>query len=78
MNKLLNVRSAENYLLYLEYSSGETRKLDMKPYLDFGVFAELKDIEIFNSVKISFDAIEWSNEVDLDPSFLLSKSELIV
>lgn len=46
----------------------------MKPYLEKGVFKELKDISIFNSVKVSFDTIEWKNEADLDPEMLYEDS----
>jgi len=47
----------------------------MKPYLDFGIFKELENEELFNTVKISFDTLEWSNQADLDPEFLYQKSK---
>jgi hypothetical protein len=37
----------------------------------------LKDVRIFNSVRVSFDTIEWENEADLDPEFLYTYSTLI-
>lgn len=46
----------------------------MKPYLDLGIFQELKDLKLFNTVKTSFDTIEWANEADLDPELLYQKS----
>jgi hypothetical protein len=46
----------------------------MKPYLDKGIFKELKDLKIFNTVKTSFDTIEWENEADIDPEILYQKS----
>ena len=46
----------------------------MKPYLDFGIFQELKDIRLFKTVKTSFDSIEWNNEADFDPEILYQKS----
>jgi hypothetical protein len=74
-SKIIDVKAGENYLLYLLYNKDEIRLLDMKPYLDFGIFNELKDEKLFNTVKISFDAIEWGNGADLDPEFLFRKSE---
>lgn len=46
----------------------------MKPYLDKGIFKELKDEKKFRSVRVSFDSIEWSNQADIDPEVLYKKS----
>jgi len=72
-----DVRPQANYLLLLTFENEEKRVFDMKPYLDIGIFQELKDIKIFNSVKTSFDTIEWVNEADFDPEILYSKSHKI-
>jgi len=64
----------ESYILWLTFENGEKREFDMKPYLELGIFRELKDIELFNTVKTSFDSIEWDNEADLDPETLYQKS----
>ncbi|AKC62825.1 Protein of uncharacterised function (DUF2442) [Clostridium sporogenes] len=47
---------------------------DMKPYLNKGIFKELKDTSMFKSVKVSFDTIEWENEADIDPETLYEDS----
>ncbi|MGL5717819.1 MAG: DUF2442 domain-containing protein, partial [Paraclostridium sp.] len=44
------------------------------PYLDKGIFQELKNENIFNAVKVSFDSIEWPNEADIDPETLYEDS----
>jgi hypothetical protein len=46
----------------------------MKPYLDLGLFQELRDLSLFKTVRTSFDTIEWENEADLDPELLYHKS----
>jgi hypothetical protein len=71
-----NVKPKENYLLDLTFENGENRIFDMKPYLDLGIFKELKDLKMFNTVKTSFDTIEWANEADFDPEVLYSQSVL--
>jgi hypothetical protein len=58
----------------LEFENTEKRVFDMKPYLNKGIFKELSDVKVFNSVRISFDSIEWSNHADIDPEFLYDKS----
>ncbi len=72
-----DVMPAQNYQLILTFANGERRQLDMNPYLDTGIFAELRDLSLFNSVKVSFDTIEWDNEADLDPEFLYKYSVVI-
>ncbi len=69
-----NVVPKENYTLLLTFENDEQRRFDVKPYLDTGVFRELKDVELFNTVRVSFDTIEWKNEADLDPEFLYRNS----
>ena len=49
----------------------------MKPYLQTGIFYELNDIAMFNTVRVSFDSIEWDNEADLDPEILYTESTVI-
>ena len=69
-----DVESHDNYILLLTFENGEKRKFDMKPYLDLGIFQELKDVAMFNTVRTSFDSIEWENEADLDPEILYQDS----
>jgi hypothetical protein len=71
------VKPQDNYLLLITFENGELRQFDMKPYLDFGIFQELKDIRLFKTVKTSFDSIEWDNEADFDPEVLYLKSQKI-
>nr|WP_232422456.1 DUF2442 domain-containing protein [Methylosarcina fibrata] len=44
--------------------------MDMKPYLNFGVFNRIKDYRSFEKVAVVFDTIEWEAGVDLDPEFV--------
>ena len=69
-----DVKPQADYLLLLTFENGEKRQFDMKPYLDMGIFRELKDLKLFNTVRTSFDTIEWANEADFDPEFLYQKS----
>jgi len=69
------VKPLNNFTLLLTFESGEERSFDMKPFLDFGVFKELKDEIKFKTVRISFDTIEWDNEIDFDPELLYENSQ---
>jgi len=72
-----DVEPKSNYLLLLTFESGEKKLFDMKPYLDIGIFKELQDMKLFNTVYVSFNSIAWANEADFDPEVLYSKSRLI-
>jgi hypothetical protein len=48
--------------------------IDLPPFLSFGGFRKLKDVEIFKQVKVGFGTIEWPCGVDLDPDFVWGKS----
>jgi hypothetical protein len=72
-----DVKPQDNYLLLLTFENGEKRQFDMKPYLDVGIFQELKDVRLFKTVKTSFDSIEWDNEADIDPEILYQESQKI-
>jgi hypothetical protein len=65
-----SVKPLDNYLLHLTFENDEQRYFDMKPLLETGVFRTLKDPEIFRTVKVAFDSIMWSNEVDIAPETL--------
>lgn len=71
------VQPTSDYQLILTFENGEKRQFDMNPYLNIGIFRELKDVSKFNSVKVSFDTIEWDNEADLDPEMLYNESKKI-
>ena len=72
-----SVRPLSEYQLLLTFENGEKKIFDMKPYLDKGIYKELKDESKFKTVRISFDSIEWCNNADIDPEFLYEKSEKI-
>jgi len=69
-----NVQPQDDYLLLLTFENGEKRQFDMKPYLNIGIFRELKDLTLFKTVRKSFDTIEWSNDADIDPEILYQNS----
>jgi len=75
MTLLCQLYQFTNYLLQLTFENGEERLFDMKPYLNIGIFAELQDVSMFNTVHVSFDTIEWNNEADLDPEILYKESQ---
>lgn len=68
------VQPLDNYKLLLIFENDEQRIFDMSSYMEKGIFTELKDLNIFKSVRISYDTIEWGNGADLDPELLYKES----
>ena len=71
---VVEVKPLDDYKLELTFENREIRIFDMKPYLDKGIYKELKDESKFKSVRVSFDSIEWCNQADIDPEFLYERS----
>jgi len=72
--RVVNVKPENNYLLILTFSNGEIKRFDVKPYLEIGIFKELHDLSVFNSVKPFLGSIQWVNGVDLCPDTLYLES----
>ena len=71
---VITVQPLKNYLLQLTFKTGEQKIFDMKPYLDLGIFKDLKNEVMFNTASISFNTVEWANKADIDPEILYQDS----
>ncbi|AOS85056.1 hypothetical protein BIU88_07775 [Chlorobaculum limnaeum] len=67
------VKPLPDYRIYVEIEDGRQGVFDMKPYLDRGVFRELKDVHYFNQVGILFVAVAWPHEQDIAPETLIEE-----
>ncbi|HYW78185.1 MAG TPA: DUF2442 domain-containing protein, partial [Thermoguttaceae bacterium] len=73
---VMKVVANDDFTLALGFDNGEEGILDMRPYLDFGVFHRISEIEQFKRVRVAFDTIEWGCGVDLDPEFVYAKCKM--
>jgi hypothetical protein len=67
-------RALEGYQLELVFSNGEKRIFDVRPYLDYPVFRELKNPSLFKAVRPFLGSIAWKNGQDLCPDTLYEES----
>jgi hypothetical protein len=72
--RIKEVKPEKNYMLRLYFTNGEVRRFDMKPYLNKGIFKELVDEALFNSVRPDGLSIEWANEASICPDTLYLNS----
>lgn len=68
-----NVTPLPNYRIRVEIEDGRIGVFDVTPYLDHGVFAELRDVRYFNQVGIQFGAVTWPHEQDIAPETLVAE-----
>lgn len=73
--RAVEVKPLENYMLKIKFSNGEVREFDLKPYLKYKAFEELKNMEMFNTVAISGLSVSWKNGADICPDELYLNSK---
>ena len=72
-----SVKPQEDYCLLLTFENGEKRIFDLKPYFEKPVFARLKNIALFKTVRVVSGAAEWQGEIDLSNDTLYLESKTI-
>ena len=75
--RAINVIPLENYELLITFDNNEKKIFDVKPYLKFKQFENLKNIAIFNTVKIDGLSIAWINGSYICPDELYNNSKSI-
>ena len=74
MECVRSVRVHDDYQLEIEFSNGEVRLFDAKPYLEKGVFQGLKDPARFRQAYVAFDTVCWPGNLDIAPETLYDRS----
>ena len=64
------VRPVDDYRLILKFANGEIRVFDVGPYLNIGIFRELKDQNKFRSVRVFLGSVQWQGGQDFCPDTL--------
>jgi hypothetical protein len=68
------VKPLPEFKLSLEFENQEKRIFDVAPYLEMGVFCQLKDTKIFNRAFIDGGTVMWPGEIDIAPETLYDDS----
>jgi hypothetical protein len=74
MNKVIAVTANEDFTLDLKFNDGSVKRFDAKPYLDYQLFRELKDLNYFKQVRLAFGTVQWPHEQDISPETLYLES----
>ena len=72
MRFVTKAKYIDGYLILIVFENGETKIVNLEPYLDGEIFAPLRDISYFKKVKVNkdIDTIVWDNGADFSPDFL--------
>jgi hypothetical protein len=73
--RVINVKPMPDHKLFLEFEGCITRVFDVKPYLEIGVYKQLKSEALFNAARVSFGTVQWNDEIDFCPDTLFLDSK---
>jgi len=77
MKKVISAKALEGFRLQLTFNDGSVRLFDATPYLEKGIFTELRDPKYFRDFKIAFGTVQWPNEQDFAPETLYLESKIL-
>ena len=72
--RVIDVTTTESFTLHLVFSNGEHRVFDCVPYLERGIFTQLRDRHVFNSARVVAGSVEWDGDVDVSYDTLYRES----
>ncbi|MBI5745979.1 MAG: DUF2442 domain-containing protein [Nitrospirae bacterium] len=64
MVRVIASEPIENYKLRILLSNGKKGIFDVSPYLDKGIFHELKEQQYFRCVRVAYGGVIWPHEQD--------------
>lgn len=70
MYTIKNIQVTGANSLFVEFSDGKTKIVDLKSYFDKGIFSQLKDPGYFQLVKNNSYFISWPNDQELSADTL--------
>ena len=69
--KVCGIRPMDDHLLWIRFSTGETKVFDFTPLLESPAFTALKSPDVFRSVYIDYGIPVWKDgEIDIGPMYL--------
>lgn len=72
--RIVTVIATDDHNLTLTFANGEVGQFDVSPYLDKGIFQELRDLNNFKQVRVALGTVVWPHEQDFCPDTLYEAS----
>ena len=70
ITKVLKAKPNDDFTLDLIFNNGSEKRFDIRPYLNYELFQNLKDLNYFKDIKIVFGSVQWADEQDISPDTL--------
>lgn len=71
--RVSGIRPLADYRLWVRFTTGESKTIDMKPLLSVPAFEPLKDQAVFCDVYIDYGIPVWlDGDIDIAPEYLYS------
>ena len=71
--KAINVISLEDYKIKVDFNDGVSGIIDLSDLVQKGIFKQLKNKQLFNTVYTDSTAICWSDELEIDAENIYAK-----
>jgi len=65
----------DDFILFLEFETGEKGEFDCKTLFDKKPFQVLQDKHFFKKAKNAFGTVVWNDEIDISPETLYRESK---
>ena len=75
--RVKKVTTGFDFSLHIIFENDEERVFDCRPYLDIGVFKELKDLNYFSKAFVQCGTVVWPHEQDFCPDTLYLESKIV-
>ena len=75
--RVIAVTPLEDHALLLQFNNGEQRRLDVRPYLAYGVFERLREPAFFALAQPEHGTVGWPGGIDLDPDSVYLDSVVV-
>jgi uncharacterized protein DUF2442 len=70
VKKVIAVKANDDFSLTLKFDDGSVKRFDVTPYLNRGIFTDLKDLNYFKQVTLAFGTVQWPKAQDISPDTL--------
>ena len=64
-----------DYRIEIKFDNGEVKIFDVSPYLQTGIFKELREKKYFDSIFVEDGTVRWRNGQDFCPDTLYSEGK---
>ncbi len=72
---VISVKPLQDFKLIVQFATGETRRFDVEPLLDFPVYQRLRKTNYFSSARVENGTVVWDEQCDLSPDSIYLQGE---